>query len=103
MANGHGGARPGAGRRTKADRHEGPILRVEALIAGHLEQAVANLIALADGGDLKANQYLIDRILGRPKQAVELAGEDGGPVEVVHFYLPANGRERERPDADRPA
>lgn len=32
--------------------------------------------------DRKANEYLIDRILGRPTQAVELSGEDGGPIAI---------------------
>jgi hypothetical protein len=27
-------------------------------------------------------RYLIDRIDGTPKQALELSGEDGGPVEI---------------------
>lgn len=43
--------------------------------------------------DRAANEYLINRILGRPTQAVEVSGEDGKPVETVVFYLPRNGRD----------
>lgn len=32
--------------------------------------------------DRKANEYLIDRILGRPTQRTELAGENGGPIVI---------------------
>jgi hypothetical protein len=32
--------------------------------------------------DRAANQYLIDRILGKPKQAVEVGGPDGGQIPL---------------------
>jgi hypothetical protein len=100
MANGHGGRRAGSGRKPKAQRHEGPILAAEARIVAHLEKAIDNVCALADGilcqrvtpegtidvfekpPDLRANRYLIDRILGRPTQAVEVSGPDGEAVPV---------------------
>lgn len=48
--------------------------------------------------DRAANQYLIDRILGKTKQAVEVSGKDGEPLQAV-IYLPSNGRD---PDAGNP-
>ena len=32
--------------------------------------------------DREANKYLIDRILGRPRQAVEMSGPEGNPVPM---------------------
>lgn len=105
MGNGHGGSRPGSGRKRKAQRHEQPILRVESLIVAHLEKSVANLITLADGvpvedsesdkvyikpPDRLANEYLINRILGRPLQALEVSGPDGASVPVDLGVLPTN-------------
>ena len=47
------------------------------------KEAVARkLLELAVAGDVPAMRYLIDRIDGTPKQALELSGEDGGPVEI---------------------
>lgn len=32
---------------------------------------------------LQANQYIVDRACGKPMQAVNLGGADGGPLKVV--------------------
>jgi hypothetical protein len=32
--------------------------------------------------DLKANTYLVDRILGKPTAELEVSGPDGGPIEM---------------------
>lgn len=39
------------------------------------------VVEVADA-DRAANEYLINRRLGRPKQAVELSGPDGAPIPV---------------------
>ena len=39
------------------------------------------VVEVADG-DRAANEYLLNRRLGKPRQAVELSGPDGGPVPV---------------------
>jgi hypothetical protein len=142
VANGHGGARPGAGRKPRALRFERPIAAAEKKIADHLPQLVDAELALAlQGGerieeryaaaatvtiedvieppegrpirvkrpaypdlppdelvlverkvvtlgpDRAAAEYLIDRILGKSTQAVELTGPDGGAVEVKRADL----------------
>ena len=35
------------------------------------------------GPDFRANEYLVDRVMGRPRQAVEVTGEDGGPISMA--------------------
>lgn len=35
--------------------------------------------------DRRANEYLLDRVLGRPKQAVEHSGPEGGAIPVAIF------------------
>lgn len=102
MANGHGGARQGAGRKPRASKHAGAIADAEQKIADQLPKLVENLLKLAqgvlvqtetedaDGGpeiyltapDRAANVYLIDRILGKPTDRHEVTGEDGEPFKV---------------------
>lgn len=50
MANGHGGARPGAGRPPKAETYESEIGAANKKIADHLPMLVDNLLKLAAGG-----------------------------------------------------
>jgi hypothetical protein len=57
MANGRGGARPGAGRKPKTLLY-GPVAR-------QVEARIDKLIDMAKEGDLAAAKYLCDRILGR--------------------------------------
>lgn len=102
MGNGHGGARPGAGRKRTAEQFESEIAAAKRRIADRLPQLVDNLLTLADGvtvkevdeetggvliyskpPDLKANIYLVDRILGRPTQAVEVDADPDGALEVT--------------------
>lgn len=51
--------------------------------------------------DRQANQYLLDRVMGKPRQAVELTGKDGGAIPI-EIYLPDNGRDRRDPEIDPP-
>lgn len=47
------------------------------------KEAVARkALELALKGDMTAIKYIMDRIDGSPRQAVELTGEEGGPVEI---------------------
>lgn len=49
---------------------------------------------------LDAAREVLNRLAGKPMQAVEITGEDGGPVEQVIFYIPDNGRDA--PPTDPP-
>lgn len=103
------------GRPRKADKYGGHIAAAEDLIADRLPSLVENLFRLADGVNVKevddeggvdyytkppdrqANQYLIDRIMDKPRQSVELGGEDGGPLKVVIEYADRDGEDAEAP------
>jgi len=50
MANAHGGARPGAGRPKKEQKHAGAIERAEKKCADRLPRVISNIVRLADGG-----------------------------------------------------
>jgi hypothetical protein len=53
--------------------------------------------------NVRACEYLVDRVMGKPRQAVELTGEDGDAIRhAVQIYLPDNGRDT-RHDSDPPS
>lgn len=116
-----GGARPGAGRPRKQEKYAAPIAAAEDRIADHLPRLIDNLLHLAHGWeqveeryevardrdpqelvlvarivrraapDRKANEYLIDRLMGRPTAKVEAdleASDDG----VLSRFLEAVAR-----------
>ncbi len=78
----HGGARPGAGRKPTRERFASAVAKAEKKIADNLPVLVDTLLEEARGGDTKAAQYLIDRILGKPVAVQEITGQDGGPLQV---------------------
>jgi hypothetical protein len=103
-----GGARPGAGRPPKAVIAETPIRQAERKIRDRLPWIVDRLFELAEGvrvestgitgeptvyqkpPDRGACEYLMDRIMGKPAQPVDvreraqrIADELGMPVEDV--------------------
>jgi len=100
--NTHGGARAGAGRPRNSEKYATQIAAATDQIAEALGGLVANMLALANGvriqeanpvtGNLEiyqkppdrgANIYLIDRIAGKPVQATELSGPDGGAIPLA--------------------
>jgi hypothetical protein len=38
------------------------------------------------GKDLRANQYLMDRVAGRPTQRQEISGVGGNELEIIVTY-----------------
>lgn len=91
----------GPGRPAKRKTHAGAITRAEKQIADQLPRLIENMLVLANGvlieeinivtgkpqvyrkpPDRAANQYLIDRILGKPTERQEITGEDGAPVPI---------------------
>jgi hypothetical protein len=87
---GTGGARPGAGRKRKSDKFAGQIAKAESRIADRLLDYLDNMEQLAAGiwmdevdkegerrlylraPDRQANEYLINRIMGKPTERKEL-------------------------------
>jgi hypothetical protein len=74
--NGHGGTRPGAGRKPKALLHQATAAAVESKIADALPEIVDQLIVSAKGGDVAAARYLVDRLLGRVPALPAVPAED---------------------------
>lgn len=99
-----GGKRAGAGRKPKAEKYATAINRAEKRIADRLPELVDRLFELAEGvrveelsldgksnvyqrpPDFKAASYLLDRILGKPTQAVEAEVETDGRLRIVVEY-----------------
>ncbi len=98
----NGGARPGAGRKRKDEKFKAPIAKAEKRIADRLPQLIDNLFELADGvtvqetdpktgattvytrpPDRQANEYLLNRIMGKPTERQEVSGPDGTALEVT--------------------
>lgn len=121
---GRGGARPGAGRKARADKHSGAIAEAEQRIADRLPELIDNLLILARGvpvyrakrgqepitdpgelagsddadfylepPDYKANEYLLNRILGRPTERVE--AEHSGDLTIRVVYADADAEDPE--------
>lgn len=90
-----------AGRPRTADKFAGAIAKADARIAKNLTRYIENMEALADGiyteektpegsrsvyqrpPDRQANEYLINRIMGKPTERQEVSGPDGNPIEAV--------------------
>lgn len=152
MSNGHGGARPGAGRPRNTEKYAEAITSFHDAAADAIQARYRALTYLADGGfdeeaieevwepagliqitkelitedgrsvnvkelafphlppeqlvcvqrkvkkqiaapDLKANIYLVDRVAGKPTQATELSGPDGGAIELNNAAMETAARE----------
>lgn len=140
MANGHGGARPGSGRKRISERYSEQVASFHDRAAADLDERYAALQLLADGGfeeveevwepaglvtvqrtletadgvirvselafphlppeqlvcvqrkkrvaapDRKANEYLVDRVAGRPVAAVEADVEVGVGDSLIEAF-----------------
>jgi len=92
----------GPGRPRKREKHAGAISKAEKQIADRLPELINNLLELAGGvlveevdesgkprvyrrpPDRAANEYLINRVLGKPTERVE--GEHTGDVTIRVVY-----------------
>ena len=139
MANGHGGARRGAGRPRKSEKYAGQIAAADDRIDDRLPRLLENLEQLANGGyqqveevrkpaglifvgsgewatlafphlppetlvcvertvrvaapDRAANIYLVDRILGKPTQQIDVDADPDGSLQQTAETLDAAARE----------
>lgn len=79
-----GGRKAGTPNKATAD--------IKALAGQYTEGAIAELARLATGAEsetarVSAIKELLDRGHGKPAQAVEVGGKDGGPVKMVVEWL----------------
>ena len=96
-SNGHGGARPGAGRKPKALRYAPAAEMAEQQIVDALPAIIDNLIAFAKGGDVASAKYLCDRILGRVATVERPPALDTAlPYEEADFEQEQRRRDLER-------
>lgn len=87
-----GGARPGSGR--PKGRKSAKTLEIEAAARQYRDdalKALAHVMAHSenDSARVAAANSILDRGFGRPRQALEHTGEEGGPIEiqVVHEII----------------
>ena len=66
-------------------------------LTDHLRNVIEALVDVAGRHTEAAHQdrklYLEIMKIYQPKAQVALTGEDGGPVDIVHIYIPDNGRD----------
>lgn len=86
---GHGGSRPGAGRPagavSQARRDLAEAARDYTDAALQVLRDVMADAATPPGARIAAAVAILDRGHGKPRQAVELAGDGGGPVQVLDY------------------
>jgi hypothetical protein len=98
----HGGARPNSGRKKTRDVNESAVREAEKKIRDRLPQIIDNLLILAGGVKVEettaegetvvykkppcrqTNEYLVNRILGKPTEKVESENSGGMTVRVVY-------------------
>lgn len=71
-------------------------VEVRALARQHMAEAITTLVTIMRKGDsdkvrAMAANFLLDRAVGKPPQALEIGGEGGHPL-TVQVYLPENAR-----------
>ena len=87
MATGHGGARPGSGR--KPGKVSKAKLDIAERARTHGPAALKTLAEIMQDTDaphnarVSAANALLDRGYGRPMQAVEMTGKDSGPIAIT--------------------
>ncbi len=112
-ANGHGGSRQGAGRKRGSVRDllDAAAVQAERQITDRLPRLIDNLLVLADGvvvedvnpitgetgvyrkpPDRAANEYLINRVMGKPTDKTEADVNLKGGVTI---FLPVRQQELE--------
>ncbi len=68
-----------------------PLAEGGAKLYGESREGVINASDYEDlGAQIAAADKLLDRIYGRPKQATELTGPGGGPIEHDHIGIPSD-------------
>jgi hypothetical protein len=69
---------------------EGNVTELDrgAIVVGRDKEGGVHASTIEDlGAQVTAAEHLLDRVFGRPRQALELTGEDGRPIELAHAGL----------------
>lgn len=87
-----GGKRPGAGRPKGSSQRATPeqYSELAALARRHTASALRALVRIATKGESEAARVtaataILDRGYGKPTQAVEHTGRNGGPIEYANL------------------
>lgn len=88
MAGGHGGSRPGSGRKSKRVRFPKESQSVDEKLAAQLDKSVRNLIKLANGGYMRKTRVM--KMAGTiTKPAFEVVTGPRGGKTVIRKEVPA--------------
>lgn len=85
-----GGARPNAGRKSKAEEMQLARLLNKCWTKKQREECIRTLASRASKGDLESIKLLLAYTFGKPTERVEHSGKDGGaiPITVVEVVKP---------------
>lgn len=56
-----------------------------AVTEDDLKTILVRLVGMAKHGNIKAAEFLFDRLYGKPMQKTELTGKDGGAIPIEMF------------------
>jgi hypothetical protein len=73
---------PGPGNPINAKVQKLRQALIESVGTEDMQEIIKALITNAKAGDVQATKELFDRVLGKPMQAIEMSGPEGGPVRT---------------------
>lgn len=79
-----GQARAAKHRELRAEARQLAVERLAGMTDKALVRLEGLLLAESDADAYRAVKEVLDRVLGRPTQAVELTGEDGDAIQIEH-------------------
>ena len=83
MANGHGGKRPGGGRKTKTEELKIVNQAVEAIIAKHGDLQTG-FVSLLESQEPSLIKFVWEHAVGKPKEKIEHSGRvDKGVIFIL--------------------
>jgi len=92
---------PGGPGRPKKEREERFYeITLETVTFDEWREVIRKALAQAKRGDPQARKWLGDYLMGQPVQRHEVAGENGGAIQVDHFIRMLEvvyGDKREKP------
>lgn len=78
-----GGKRNGAGRKSKAEEMQLPILMKEVISHEDWKQLFASILHEAKGGSFAHQRLLLEYNFGKPHQRIELEESNGGGLKTI--------------------